>query len=64
MLIPSRSFLLIRVVYRSGDTLGLEGACELASSRLRTPRSPAFVGRFGTCARDHAECTRRELQGQ
>eukprot|EP00969_Alexandrium_andersonii_P112973 4993507-Alexandrium_andersonii.AAC.1 len=35
----------------------------VATSRLRTPSSPAFVGRFGICAQDRAERTPRELRG-
>eukprot|EP00969_Alexandrium_andersonii_P233495 10308224-Alexandrium_andersonii.AAC.1 len=34
-----------------------------ASGRLRTPRTAAFVGRFGICTKNGAERTPRELQG-
>eukprot|EP00969_Alexandrium_andersonii_P025561 1116321-Alexandrium_andersonii.AAC.1 len=35
----------------------------MAISRPRTPSRPAFVGRFGSCAKDRAERTPRELRG-
>eukprot|EP00969_Alexandrium_andersonii_P325209 14369627-Alexandrium_andersonii.AAC.1 len=34
-----------------------------ALGRLRTPRTVAFIGRFGICMKDGAERTPRELQG-
>eukprot|EP00969_Alexandrium_andersonii_P025382 1108841-Alexandrium_andersonii.AAC.1 len=37
------------------------GACALAISWPRTPSGPAFVDRFGICARNSAERTPRGL---
>eukprot|EP00969_Alexandrium_andersonii_P341250 15084203-Alexandrium_andersonii.AAC.1 len=34
-----------------------------ALGRLRTPRTAVFIGRFGICMNNGAECTPRELRG-